>query len=103
MNKESPMRTWAHWTAKTVMLTAAFAAASAGLPGVAFAATSGAGGSGCGNAAAVLGDSAAGCEALATVQHAGGAPDRPPRGSHGPRHPGPLPAPAPGPGRHVPP
>ena len=33
------MRTWAHWTAKTVMLTAAFAAAGAGLPGAAFAAS----------------------------------------------------------------
>lgn len=71
------MRTWAHWTAKTVMLTATFAAAGAGLPGAAFAAASGAGGSGCGNAAAVLGDSAAGCEALAAVQPAGGSPTRP--------------------------
>jgi hypothetical protein len=32
------MRTWAHWTAKTVMLTASFAAAGAGLSGMAFAA-----------------------------------------------------------------
>ena len=32
------MRTWAHRTAKTVMLTASFAAASAGFSGVAFAA-----------------------------------------------------------------
>lgn len=70
------MRTWAHWTAKTVMLTATFAAAGAGLPGAAFAETSGAAGSGCGNAAAVLGDSAAGCEALAAVPQAGGSPMR---------------------------
>jgi hypothetical protein len=68
------------------MLTAAFAAAGAGLPGVAFAAISGAGGSGCGNAAAVLGDSAAGCEALATVQHAGGSPMRPAGGITGQPH-----------------
>jgi hypothetical protein len=68
------------------MLTAAFAAAGAGLPGVAFAVTSGAGGSGCGNAAAVLGDSAAGCEALATVQHAGGSPMRPAGGITGQPH-----------------
>lgn len=70
------MRTWAHWTAKTVMLTATFAAAGAGMPGAAFAETSGAAGSGCGNAAAVLGDSAAGCEALAAVPQAGGSPMR---------------------------
>jgi hypothetical protein len=68
------------------MLTATFAAAGAGLPGAAFAATSGAGGSGCGNAAAVLGDSAAGCEALATVQHAGGSPMRPAGGITGQPH-----------------
>jgi hypothetical protein len=68
------------------MLTAAVAAAGAGLPGAAFAATSGAGGSGCGNAAAVLGDSAAGCEALATVQHAGGSPMRPAGGITGQPH-----------------
>ena len=37
------MRTWAHWTAKTVMLTATFAAAGAGLPGAAFAAPAGGG------------------------------------------------------------
>jgi hypothetical protein len=69
------MRTWAHWTAKTVMLTATFAAAGSGMPGAAFAETSGAsgaGGSGCGGAAAVLGDSAAGCEALAPLPQAGG-------------------------------
>jgi hypothetical protein len=66
------MRTWAHSTAKTVMLTATFAAAGAGLPSAAFAATGGAGGSGCGNAAAVLGDPAAGCEAVAAVQQATG-------------------------------
>jgi hypothetical protein len=59
------------------MLTATFAAAGTGMPGLAFAETSGAGGSGCGNAAAVLGDSAAGCEALAAVQQAGGSPMRP--------------------------
>ena len=31
------MRTWAHWTAKTVMLTATFAAAGAGFTDTAFA------------------------------------------------------------------
>ena len=31
------MRTWAHWTAKTVMLTATFAAAGAGFTDAAFA------------------------------------------------------------------
>jgi hypothetical protein len=87
------MWTWAHWTAKTVMLAAAFAAAGAALPGAAFARTGEAGGSTsgsgsvlggnrvsipvsvpvnvCGNAAAVLGDSAAGCEGTAAVHHAG--------------------------------
>ena len=39
------MRTWAHWTARTVMLTATFAAAGAGLPGAALAAPAGGGGS----------------------------------------------------------
>lgn len=78
------MRTWAHWTAKTVMLTATLAAAGAGFPGAAFAVSGGGGGSTsglgsvlggnqvsvpvsgpagvCGNSAAVLGDSLAGCE-----------------------------------------
>jgi hypothetical protein len=87
------MRTWAHWTAKAVVLAAAFAAAGAGLSGAAFAETGGAGGSTsgngsvlggnhlsvplsvpvnvCGNAAAVLGDSAAGCEGTAVVYLAG--------------------------------
>jgi len=81
------MRTWAHWTAKTVMLTAGVVAAGAGFSGVAFAASpGGSGGAGavtsglgsvlggnqasapvslpvdvCGNAAAVLGLSLAGC------------------------------------------
>jgi hypothetical protein len=85
--KEAPMRTWAHWTAKTVMLTAGVVAAGAGFSGVAFAASpGGSGGAGavtsglgsvlggnqasapvslpvdvCGNAAAVLGLSLAGC------------------------------------------
>jgi hypothetical protein len=81
------------------MLTATFVAAGAGLSGAAFAGISGAGGgtpagstsgSGsvlggnqghmpahapvnvCGNAAAVLGDSAAGCEGAAAVQKSGG-------------------------------
>ena len=39
------MRTWAHWTAKTVMLTATFAAAGAGFTDTAFAASGGGGGS----------------------------------------------------------
>src|ERR1700760_575644 len=83
--KEAPMRTWAHWTAKTVMLTAGVATAGAGFSGAAFAAgpggSSGAVTSGlgsvlggnqagapvslpvdvCGDAAAVLGLSLAGC------------------------------------------
>jgi ChpA-C len=85
------MRTWAHWTAKTVMLTAAFAAASAGVSGVALAGT-GAGGSTsgdgsvlggnqalipvsipanvCGNAAALLGLALAGCQGGASVRAA---------------------------------
>ena len=88
------MRTWAHWTAKTVMLTAAFAAAGSGLPGVgllgaAFAASAGAGGSTsglgsvlgghqasapisapvdvCGSAVAVLGLGPGGCQGGASV------------------------------------
>jgi hypothetical protein len=42
------------------------------MPGAVFAETSGTAGSGCGTAAAVLGDSAAGCEALAPLQQPGG-------------------------------
>ncbi len=81
------MRTWAHWTAKAVMLTVGFAAAGAGVSGVALAGTvaggtSGASASGsgsvprgdqahapaglpangCGNAAALLGLALAGCQ-----------------------------------------
>jgi hypothetical protein len=79
------MRPWASWTAKTALLAAGFAAAGggglSGLSGVALAGTGGSGTSGsasvlsnnqismpisvpldvCGNAAAVLGDSTAGC------------------------------------------
>jgi len=85
------MTPWAKWTAKTVLLTTGFAAAGGGLPGVAFA---GAGGTNagnvsvlsgnlvstgqnrapvsipisvCGSAAAVLGDSSAGCAGGATA------------------------------------
>ena len=88
------MRAWAHWTAKTVMLTAAFTAAGSGLPGVgwpgaAFAASAGAGGSTsglgsvlgghqasapisapvdvCGSAVAVLGLGPDGCQGGASV------------------------------------
>ena len=86
------MRTWAHWTAKTVMLTATFAAAGAGFTDTAFAVSGGGGGSTsgldsplsgnqvsapvsvpanvCGNAAAVLGDSLAGCAGTASVRQA---------------------------------
>jgi hypothetical protein len=39
------MRTWAHWIAKTVMLTATFAAAGAGFTDAAFAVSGGGGGS----------------------------------------------------------
>ncbi len=75
------MRPWAEWTAKTALLAAGFAAAGGGLSGVALAGTGGSNPSGnasvdsnnqviapvsipadiCGNAAAVLGDSTAGC------------------------------------------
>ena len=86
------MRTWAHWTAKTVMPTATFAAAGAGVTDTAFAVSGGGGGSTsgldsplsgnqvsapvsvpanvCGNAAAVLGDSLAGCAGTASVRQA---------------------------------
>ena len=92
------MRTWAHWTAKTVMLTATFAAAGAGLPGAALAAPAGGGGSTtglgsvlggnqasapisapadvCGSAVAVLGLGLAGCQGGASVTG-------PPAGSSG--------------------
>ncbi len=81
------MRTWAHWTAKTVMLTVTFAAAGAGVSGVALAGT-GASTSGngsvlggnqarvpvsipanvCGNAGALLGLALAGCQGGASVR-----------------------------------
>ena len=87
------MRTWAHWTARTVMLTASLAAAGTGFSGAAFAASGGNGGGAggitsglgsvaggnqattpisfpvdvCGHAAAVLGLSLAGCEGGASV------------------------------------
>jgi hypothetical protein len=86
------MRTWAHWTAKTVTLTATFAAAGAGFPDTAFAVSGGGGGSTsgpdsplsgnqvsaplgvpanvCGNAAAMLGDSLAGRKGTASVRQA---------------------------------
>jgi hypothetical protein len=99
------MRTWAHWTAKAVMLTVTFAAAGAGVSGVALAGTvaggtsgastsgsgtsgSGTSGSGsvlagdqahapaelpanvCGNAAAVLGLARAGCRGGASADGA---------------------------------
>jgi hypothetical protein len=72
------MRTWAHWTAKTTMLAAAtFAAAGAVFPGAAFAGTAAGGTSICGSAAAVLGDSAAGCEGTAAVRRSGTSAARP--------------------------
>lgn len=97
------MRTWAQSAAKAVMLTVTFAAAGACVAGAAFAGTpasSAPAGSGsasgngsigggdqagvpvgvpadvCGNAAAVLGDSAAGCEGTATARSSG-SPGRP--------------------------
>ena len=101
------MRTWAHWTARTVMLAATFATAGAAFS---VAASGSAGGSGgrisglgpvlggnqasapvsvpasvCGNAAAVLGDSLAGCEGTASAGQtegpASGRPSRPARSS----------------------
>lgn len=93
------MSSWAQWTAKTIMLTAGFAAAGSGLSTVAFAQTAGnlpgpsglvtsgngSVGSGnqvsvpitipvdvCGNAAAVLGIAIAGCQGGATATGAGG-------------------------------
>ena len=93
------MRTWAHWTAKTAMIAATFVTAGVAFSGAAFAETGGAGGSTsgsgsvlggnqvsipisvpvdvCGNAAAVLGDSAAGCEGTAAVHRAGTSAARP--------------------------
>lgn len=83
------MRTWAHWTARTVMLAATFATAGAGFSAAAFSATGGGGGSisglgsvldgnqanapisvpatVCGDATAVLGLGPAGCQASAPV------------------------------------
>ena len=82
------MRPWAHWTAKTALVAAGFAAAGGGLSGVAWAGTASSspgamavlGGNGllapvslpvaaCGNAGALLGIAAAGCQggALASV------------------------------------
>ena len=93
------MWTWAHWSAKTALLAATFVTAGAAFSGAAFAGTGGAGGSTsgsgsvlggdqasvpvgapvnvCGNAAAVLGDSAAGCEETAAVQRVGASAARP--------------------------
>ena len=96
------MRTWAHWTARTVMLAATFATAGAAFSAAAFVAAGGSGGSTsglgpvlggnqanapisapvsvCGNAAAVLGDSLAGCEGTASAgQTEGPASGRPTR------------------------
>jgi hypothetical protein len=83
------MRTWAHWTARTVMLAATFATAGAAVSAAAFAAAGGAGGSTsglgsvlggnqanapisvpatvCGDATAVLGLGLAGCQASEPV------------------------------------
>ena len=97
------MRPWASWTAKTALLAAGFAAAGGGLSGVALAGTGGSSTSGnasvlsgdqliapvglpvdvCGNAAAVLGDSTAGCAAAHWPARAGrprGSPLRRKRG-----------------------
>jgi hypothetical protein len=80
------MNSWAKWTAKTVLVTAGFAAAGGGFAGVAYAGTGGTnagnlsilGGNQvsapvsvpvdlCGNAAAVLGIATAGCQGGAEV------------------------------------
>jgi hypothetical protein len=81
------MKSWAKWTAKTVLVTTGFAAAGGGLPGVAFAGTGGGPNIGnvsvlggnqvnapvsipinlCGNAAAILGFATAGCQGGASV------------------------------------
>ena len=80
------MKSWAKWTAKTVLVTTGFAAAGGGFAGVAFAGTGGTNpgnisvlGSNqvsapvsvpiniCGNAAALLGIAAAGCQGGAEV------------------------------------
>jgi hypothetical protein len=55
------MGSWAQWTAKTALLAAGFAAAAGGLSGVALAAGGQSPASPCGSAAALLGDSTAGC------------------------------------------
>jgi hypothetical protein len=88
------MIAWAKWTAKTVLVTAGFAAAGGGLAGVALAGTAGSTVStnartvsaldgndvglrvsvsidACGNAATILGIAAAGCEGGAGVTGAG--------------------------------
>jgi hypothetical protein len=91
------MTAWVHWTAKTIMLTAGFAAAGGGLSTAAFAqtgpggsaVTSGMGSVGggnqvfapitvpvnvCGNAVAVLGIAGAGCQGGASVHGHSGSP-----------------------------
>jgi hypothetical protein len=65
------MRTWAHWTAKTVMLAATFAAAGACLPGAAFAAPAGTAGSTSG-LGSVLGGHQASAPISAPVDGCGG-------------------------------
>jgi ChpA-C len=96
------MKSWAKWTAKTVLVTTGFAAAGGGFAGVALAGTGGANGNVsvlgsnqvsapvsvpiniCGNAAALLGIAAAGCQGGAEVldHHYPAGP--PASGSHGP-------------------
>src|ERR1700678_377909 len=98
------MKSWAKWTAKTVLVTTGFAAAGGGFAGVALAGTGGTNTGNisvlsgnqvsapvsapmdvCGNAAALLGIAAAGCQGGAEVlaHHVpAGRPGAPSRGPH---------------------
>jgi ChpA-C len=96
------MNSWAKWTAKTVLVTTAFAAAGGGFAGVALAGTGGTNAGNvaildgyqvsvpvsvpidiCGNAAAVLGIAAAGCQGGAEVLAHRGPIGRPPAPTRG--------------------
>jgi hypothetical protein len=95
------MKSWAKWTAKTVLVTTGFAAAGGGFAGVALAGTGGTNGNVsvlgsnqvsapvsvpidiCGNAAALLGIATAGCQGGAQVVDHDYPVGRPASGSHG--------------------
>jgi hypothetical protein len=95
------MKSWAKWTAKTVLVTTGFAAAGGGFAGVALAGTGGTNGNVsvlgsnqvsapvsvpidiCGNAAALLGIATAGCQGGAQVLEHDYPVGQPASGSHG--------------------